>query len=119
MRFYYGDGAKWKEGIYVQFVAILHLLKYSKPMIDFAHIRGWFDFEGCPYPKETLDRFKWVGNGNSHTYCGFESNYFIGPTSKISISYERCQNDVMDRICIHFHVGVRLNASQQMDAFGC
>jgi hypothetical protein len=25
---------------YVQFVAILHLLKYGRPMIDFEHIRG-------------------------------------------------------------------------------
>jgi hypothetical protein len=37
----------------------------------------------------------------------------------ISINYEGSQNDVMDRNCIHSHVGIHLDASKGMDAFGC
>jgi hypothetical protein len=37
----------------------------------------------------------------------------VQQASFISISYEDCQNNVMDRNCIHSHVGIYLNTSNE------
>jgi hypothetical protein len=67
------NGRKAKKKQNVQFVATCHLLRHGKPM---THERFVLFFEDFQHPKETIDKFQWVGNNDHiHTYCIFEANY--------------------------------------------